>query len=92
MARQWISAPGIDPITARGAELGHVRVLAAERAERRLRLGALMGNRFNLFLRRFPAESEGPARRVLDTIAERGMPNWFGPQRFGFAGRGHELG
>jgi len=69
-----------------------VRVLAAEKAERRLRLGALAGNRFSLFLRRFPSESEGAARRVLDTIASRGMPNWFGPQRFGFAGRGHELG
>jgi len=92
VARQWISAPGVDPITARGAELGHVRVLAAEKAERRLRLGALSGNRFSLFLRRFPAEAEGTARRVLETIATRGLPNWFGPQRFGFAGRGHELG
>ena len=92
VARQWISAPGVDPISARGAELGHVRVLAAEKAKRRLRLGALLGNRFKLFLRRFPAESEESARRVLDTIAERGMSNWFGPQRFGFSGRGHELG
>ena len=92
VARQWISAPGVEPITALGAELGHVRVLAAEKASRRLRLGALVGNRFNLFLRRFPVEAEGTARRVLETIASRGMPNWFGPQRFGFAGRGHELG
>jgi len=92
VARQWISAPGVEPITALGAELGHVRVLAAEKAERRLRLGALKGNRFSLFLRRFPSESEGAARRVLGTIESRGMPNWFGPQRFGFAGRGHELG
>ena len=92
VARQWISAPGVDPITARGAELGHVRVLAAEKAQRRLRLGALAGNRFSLFLRRFPVEAEATARRVLETIADRGMPNWFGPQRFGFAGLGHELG
>lgn len=92
VARQWISAPGVEPITARGAELGHVRVLAAEKATRRLRLGALAGNRFKLFLRRFPAEAEASARRILATISERGMPNWFGPQRFGFSGRGHELG
>ena len=92
VARQWLSAPGIEPISAIGAELGHVRVLSAEKATRRLRLGALAGNRFNLFLRRFPAEAEATARRVLSTIATRGLPNWFGPQRFGFAGRGHELG
>lgn len=92
VARQWISAPGVEPISAIGAELGHVRVLSAEKAARRLRLGALAGNRFNLFLRRFPAEAEATARRVLSTIATRGLPNWFGPQRFGFAGRGHELG
>ena len=92
VARQWISAPGIEPISAIGADLGHVRVLSAEKATRRLRLGALMGNRFNLFLRRFPVDAEATARRVLSTIATRGLPNWFGPQRFGFAGRGHELG
>ncbi len=92
VARQWISAPGVEPISAIGAELGHVRVLSAEKATRRLRLGALSGNRFNLFLRRFPAESEEAARRVLSIIESRGLPNWFGPQRFGFAGRGHELG
>ena len=92
VARQWISAPGVEPISAIGAELGHVRVLSAEKATRRLRLGALSGNRFNLFLRRFPSESEAAARRVLAIIEARGLPNWFGPQRFGFAGRGHELG
>ena len=92
VARQWISAPGIEPISAIGAELGHVRVLAAEKATRRLRLGGLAGNRFNLFLRRFPLNAEETARRVLAVISSRGLPNWFGPQRFGFAGRGHELG
>ena len=87
VARQWISAPGIEPISAIGAELGHVRVLAAEKATRRLRLGGLAGNRFNLFLRRFPLNAEETARRVLAVISSRGLPNWFGPQRFGHAQR-----
>ncbi len=52
---------------------------------RKLQRGALAGNRFGLVLR----EVEG-ARAAIDArlaqVAARGLPNWFGEQRFGHGG------
>ncbi|HZX69589.1 MAG TPA: tRNA pseudouridine(13) synthase TruD [Rhodanobacter sp.] len=62
-----------------------VSVLAATRHSRKLKRGALRGNRFVLVLR----EVEGDRARaghVLQQIAARGVPNYFGEQRFGREG------
>ena len=62
-----------------------VRVLAATRHSRKLKRGALRGNRFVLVLR----EAQGDralAEQVLQQIATRGVPNYFGEQRFGREG------
>jgi len=62
--------------------LDGVRVLAAARHRRKLKIGVLKGNRFRLVLRELsrPAESLVPK---LEVIARRGVPNYFGMQRFG---------
>ncbi|WP_434989973.1 tRNA pseudouridine(13) synthase TruD [Xanthomonas melonis] len=49
---------------------------------RKLQRGALLGNRFVLTLRDVQGEREAIDRR-LHAIATRGIPNWFGEQRFG---------
>lgn len=49
---------------------------------RKLQRGALLGNRFVLTLRQVQGEREAIERR-LQAIAARGIPNWFGEQRFG---------
>jgi tRNA pseudouridine13 synthase len=62
-----------------------VKVLAATRHSRKLKRGALRGNRFVLVLREVqgdPAATE----QVLTQIAARGVPNYFGEQRFGREG------
>src|SRR5574337_134977 len=62
-----------------------VKVLAAIRHSRKLKRGALRGNRFVLVLREVhgdPAKAEA----VLRQIAARGVPNYFGEQRFGREG------
>lgn len=76
-----------------------VHVLAATRHSRKLKRGALRGNRFMLVLRGIEGDRV-QAERVLQQIAARGVPNYFGEQRFGreggnvaqaramFAGRG----
>lgn len=58
------------------------RVLAAHRHHRKLPRGALAGNRFELVLRELVGEQDAIDQR-LRQIAERGMPNYFGEQRFG---------
>lgn len=49
---------------------------------RKLQRGALLGNRFVLTLRQVQGQREAIERR-LQAIAARGIPNWFGEQRFG---------
>lgn len=62
-----------------------VKVLAATRHSRKLKRGALRGNRFVLVLREVQGERER-AEQVLAAIAARGVPNYFGEQRFGREG------
>jgi len=62
-----------------------VKVLAATRHSRKLKRGALRGNRFVLVLRRVQGDREA-AERVLQQIAKRGVPNYYGEQRFGREG------
>ncbi|HEV7166241.1 MAG TPA: tRNA pseudouridine(13) synthase TruD [Gammaproteobacteria bacterium] len=64
---------------------GDFRVLKAVRQRRKLKIGALEGNRFRIILRDLsqPAESLLPK---LEIIAKHGVPNYFGLQRFGHGG------
>lgn len=62
-----------------------VKVLAAARHKRKLKRGALRGNRFVLVLRQVQGD-RARAEEVLACIAARGVPNYFGEQRFGRGG------
>lgn len=59
-----------------------VRVLLATRHQRKLARGALSGNRFRLVIRDVEGQTDAVAERV-DQIAQHGVPNRFGEQRFG---------
>jgi len=61
------------------------KVLAATRHRRKLKRGALRGNRFVLVLRDVEGDRTA-AEQVLAQIAQRGVPNYFGEQRFGREG------
>lgn len=61
-------------------------VIAASRHRRKLKRGALKGNSFEIVVRDFTGSPDALAERTQQ-IATRGVPNYFGPQRFG-----HELG
>lgn len=63
-------------------ESGNLRILDLQRNNRKLRIGSHRANQFTLLLRDCvgePAEFE----RRLKGLASHGMPNYFGPQRFG---------
>jgi tRNA pseudouridine13 synthase len=62
-----------------------VKVLASTRHKRKLKRGALRGNRFVLVLRDVRGDRER-AEEVLQAIMSRGVPNYFGEQRFGREG------
>lgn len=58
------------------------RILEVARHRRKLRIGSLKGNRFRIVLRDLSAPA-GELETKLASIRERGVPNYFGPQRFG---------
>jgi tRNA pseudouridine13 synthase len=60
-------------------------ILQAHRHVRKLRRGALGGNRFVLRVRNLSGACDALEER-LPQVAGRGVPNYFGPQRFGHGG------
>ena len=65
------------------------RVLSAIRHSRKLRRGALRGNRFQIVLREVSGDRDA-ADRCIAAVARDGVPNYFGEQRFGRDGRNLE--
>jgi tRNA pseudouridine13 synthase len=60
-------------------------VQAVTRNRRKLRRGALAGNRFDLVVRALRGDRQA-LDQALSEAARRGVPNYFGPQRFGRGG------
>lgn len=92
VTRQWFSvrrptAAGTDWATL---DIPGVRILNVSRHERKLRRGALRGNRFRIALRGVDAPAEKIAVR-LETVKKMGVPNYFGEQRFGRGAANLEL-
>lgn len=60
-------------------------VVSAIRHRRKLKRGALRGNDFDIVIREFTGDT-GRLGALLDAVAVQGVPNYFGPQRFGIDG------
>jgi tRNA pseudouridine13 synthase len=91
VAVQWFSVPKPRASTGRPApalaDLAAVRgegfeVLEAHAHAKKLPRGALAGNRFTLRVREAQVDDANLAARI-DAIRREGLPNYFGPQRFG---------
>ncbi|MEA3640109.1 MAG: tRNA pseudouridine(13) synthase TruD [Lamprobacter sp.] len=59
-----------------------IEVLEQHRHRRKLKRGSLAGNQFRIRLREIRGELDAAAVQ-LDLMATTGVPNYFGPQRFG---------
>lgn len=84
VTEQWYSVqlPGKAAPEWNTARIDGVDILRAVRHSRKLKRGALRGNEFVLRLRAFNGDRSGIEAR-LRAIAARGIPNYFGAQRFG---------
>ncbi len=92
IARQMLSLERVDPARLKSVHVAGLSILDAARHRTKLRLGSLQGNRFAIRLRETAPEGAAAARSVLQTLARRGVPNYFGPQRFGVRGDTWEVG
>ena len=93
ITRQWFSVPVTSTTqeSIEDAEIGGVKVLESQYHTRKLKRGTLDGNRFQLRIRQFTGDDGETAGR-LERIRETGVPNYFGPQRFGHNGQNVERG
>ena len=68
-----------------------LELLLQGRHQNKLKVGHLIGNRFTLIL----TEAHGSLEEALalaEILKEKGVPNYFGPQRFGHDGDNFEIG
>ena len=85
VTRQWFSVPRWNSPDWHAFELEGISILDIQRHSKKLRRGAHKTNHFRIVLR----EIDGDTRFLSETlklIAAEGVPNYFGPQRFGREG------
>lgn len=96
VTRQFLSLPRVDPERALAyqdddgaqgfAGAPRLRVLEAGRHGNKLRMGHLQGNRFEVVLEGLVEGEAAAIEQRLRALAESGLPNRFGEQRFGADG------
>jgi tRNA pseudouridine13 synthase len=88
LTRQWLSVPN-KHVSAFAAleKLEDVKILETSRHQNKLGMGHLKGNRFTVHVRQTAPDAMEKARAILDYLQGVGVPNYFGPQRFGRFGR-----
>ncbi len=71
-------------------QLLSVEILGRHR--NRLRTGHHAGNTFRLVIRKIEPSASAVVPQMMDELAKRGVPNYFGPQRQGRDGTNYEVG
>ena len=92
VTRQMVSVPDsvaerVDAVNGDG-----IRVLSVGRHGNKLRPGHLHGNRFNIRIRDVTDDAETRLAAIVERIKSLGLPNFYGPQRFGRDGETLRLG
>ncbi len=87
ITEQWfgVRIPGKSMPDWQSLNSEQLTVLSSARHGKKLRTGALAGNRFNLTLRAV-SDMDALVRRI-ELIKATGVPNYFGEQRFGHDGK-----
>jgi tRNA pseudouridine13 synthase len=86
VTRQTVSVPGQIENRLGQLEGEGIRVLKMSRHGNKLRPGHLHGNRFNILVRDPLPNSEQILQPLLHQLRSHGLPNFYGPQRFGHDG------
>ena len=83
VTEQWFSLqmPGQPTPDFSQFSLEGVEILDVTRHQRKIRIGSLQGNHFEILLRN--AEETDELKERLDFLAKNGFPNYFTEQRFG---------
>jgi tRNA pseudouridine13 synthase len=92
VTRQMVSVPArVEPRLA-DLDGDGVRVLSVGRHGNKLRPGHLHGNRFRVLIRGAAPDAPILLPPLLERLRQHGLPNFYGPQRFGRGGETLTLG
>ncbi|MGE4618661.1 MAG: tRNA pseudouridine(13) synthase TruD [Planctomycetota bacterium] len=89
---QTFSVPQLSDAKVPEIDASWIRVLDLQRHKNKIRTGHLEGNRFEIRIRQVKQESLPDAKKIVEEAARHGMPNFYGPQRFGIHGDGARIG
>ena len=92
LTRQWMSLEHADAEKLAAYHDKQVAVVRTDRHANKLKTGHLRGNRFVLRLRKVCGGAVKKAAAILEVLREKGVPNYYGRQRFGIRGDTAELG
>jgi tRNA pseudouridine13 synthase len=94
VTRQWVSVPVSAEVHLPRLEGDGIGILRVSRHGNKLRPGHLRGNRFRVVIREVARDVDVPnaVAAVLQRLREQGLPNFYGPQRFGHDGETLHLG
>jgi tRNA pseudouridine13 synthase len=84
VSRQWFSLhlPGVE-VSAKALNTNEFKVLQSIRHNKKLRVGSLLENQFEIILRNLSGQVDP---LLIEKVKENGVPNYFGLQRFGIGG------
>jgi tRNA pseudouridine13 synthase len=92
VTRQMVSVPiTAEPLLSQLDGDG-IRVLRTDRHSNKLRPGHLRGNRFRILIRDSDPAAPERIMPILARLQSDGLPNYYGPQRFGRDGETAQLG
>src|SRR3954463_3828050 len=86
ITRQVFSIPGTTPEALMALKIPDLAIQWAARHGNKLRIGHLKANRFAIKIRDVNPTDVVKLRPMLDELSRRGLPNYFGEQRFGRRG------
>lgn len=92
VTRQWVSVPAAAESRLGQVDGDGISVLRVSRHTNKLRPGHLRGNRFRVLIRDADATAAERAEPILVRLRQHGLPNFYGPQRFGRDGETARMG
>ncbi len=87
VTRQFVSVPSWCESNLSKVEAEGIRILNTTRHGNKLKTAHLRGNQFSILLREVSPDAETQAAAIAERILKLGFPNYYGDQRFGYAGQ-----
>ncbi len=86
VTRQWMSIEHVPADRLKSLDIPRLRILETSHHRNKIRLGHLKGNHFTIKVRQSEPDRLAELQDGLSRLTTLGIPNYFGPQRFGYRG------